>query len=119
MEVAGVKPERLALEWASAAEAPLFVRLITTFTDRIKQLGPLWDPEAMTREELNLKLSAASSAVQSVKLRMRFGKFAQQLRKQNGYSDDVIEVKMAEKVNDTIIREMAKTLNPEPITLVR
>jgi len=108
MEVVGVKPERLTLDWASAAEAPLFVELITRFTDQIKQLGALGTAEGMAREELKLKLSAARFAVESVKLRTRFAKLAQDLREGNGYAPDVIEAKMAEKVNDAIMREIAK-----------
>lgn len=108
MEVAGVKPERLALDWASAAEASLFVELITKFTSLLKELGPLGEAEGISREELKLKLLAASSAVKSVKLRTRFAKLAQNMRKGNGYASDVIEAKMGEKVNDAIIREIAK-----------
>ena len=108
MEVAGVKPERLALDWASAAEAPLFVELITNFTNRLKELGPLGEAEGISQEELKLKLLAARSAVKSVRLRTRFGKLARELRQANGYAPDVIEAKMAEKVNDAIMREMAK-----------
>lgn len=35
-------------------------------------------------------------------------RLAQDLRQGNGYAPDLIEAKMAEKVNDTIIREIAK-----------
>jgi len=108
MEVAGVKPERLALDWASAAEASVFVELITRFTSLLKELGPLGEAEGISREELKLKLLAARSAVKSVKLRTRFAKLAQDLRQGDGYAPDVIEAKMGEKVNDAIIREISK-----------
>ncbi|MBE9580481.1 MAG: hydrogenase iron-sulfur subunit [Proteobacteria bacterium] len=108
LEIAGVEPKRLGLNWASAAEAPLFVRLITSFTDTIKQLGPLGDTEAMAKDELKLKLSAARSAVESVKLRTRWGKLAMNLRKENDYAPEVIKAKMAEKINEAMMREMAK-----------
>lgn len=108
MEVAGIKPQRLALDWASAAEASLFVELITKFTDLLKELGPLGEAERTSREELKVRLLAARSAVKSVRLRTRFGKLAQDMRKGNGYAPDVIEAKMAEKLNDAIIREIEK-----------
>lgn len=103
-----MKPERLALNWASAAEASLFVELITKFTSLLNELGPLGEAEGISREELKLKLLAARSAVENVRLRTRFAKLAQELRQGNGYAPDVIEAKMAEKVNDAIIREIAK-----------
>ena len=108
MDIAGVKPERLALDWASAAEAPLFVELITRFTNLLKELGPLGEAEGISREELKLKLLAARSAVKSVRLRTRFAKLAQDLRKGNGYASDVIAGKMDEKINDAIVREITK-----------
>ena len=108
MEVAGVKPERLALEWASAAEASLYVGLITKFTNQVKELGPLGEAEGIDPEELKLKLLAARSAVENVKLRTRFAKLAQKLRADDEHTPEVIEATMAEKVNDAIIREIAK-----------
>jgi hypothetical protein len=104
MEIAGVKPERLALEWASAAEASLYVELITKFTNQIKELGPLGEAEGIDPEALKLKLSAARSAVENVKLRTRFAKLAQQLRDGNELTPELIEATMTEKVNDAIIR---------------
>ena len=36
----GIEPERLRLEWISAAEAEKFQRVITEFIDEIKKMGP-------------------------------------------------------------------------------
>jgi len=108
MEIAGVRPERLVLDWASAAEAPLFVELITKFTSEVKALGPLGEAEGVPVEKLKSKLLAARSAVENVKLRTRFAKLAQELRDGNKHTPEVIEDKMAEKVNDAIAREIAK-----------
>ena len=107
---AGVKPERFSLDWASAAEAQLFVELITKFTGRIKELGPLGEAEGIARNELKVRLSAARSAVESHKLRTRIGKLAKELRHIQDYSPDLIEEKMAEKLNEAIIKEMDKHL---------
>jgi len=107
---AGVKPERFSLDWASAAEAQLFVELITQFTSRIKELGPLGEAEGIARDELEVNLSAARAAVESHKLRTRIGKLAKELREINDYSAGVLEEKMAEKLNEAIIKEMDKHL---------
>ena len=37
----GINPDRFGLQWASAAEAPRFVKLITDFTMKTKELGPI------------------------------------------------------------------------------
>lgn len=36
----GLEPERLKLEWVSAAEGQAFAQVITEFTEEIKNLGP-------------------------------------------------------------------------------
>jgi len=105
---AGLAAERFALDWASAAEAPLFVRLISEFTQRIKDLGPLGKVENMSPEELKLKLAAARAAAESIKLRTRFAKLTAELRRGNRYEPEAIEAKMAEKLNDAIVREIQK-----------
>ncbi len=37
----GIEPERLKMEWVSAAEGQRFAQVVTEFTDELKQLGPL------------------------------------------------------------------------------
>lgn len=41
LEDAGIDPDRFALKWISSAEASVFAEIITRFTQKIKQLGPL------------------------------------------------------------------------------
>jgi len=36
----GIDPQRLHLEWISAAEGKLFAKIVTKFTEKIKFLGP-------------------------------------------------------------------------------
>jgi len=36
----GIEPERLRLEWVSAAEGQRFAQVVTEFTEEIKKLGP-------------------------------------------------------------------------------
>lgn len=108
MKSAGVMPERFALEWASAAEAPLYVELITKFTRQMKDLGPLGEAEGVPIEELQLKLMACRSAVEGLKLRTQFAKLTQKLRVEGEYTSDAIEAKMSEKINDAIVKELEK-----------
>jgi len=41
----GIEPERLCLEWVSAAEGKKFVSVINHFTEEMRTLGPLKLPE--------------------------------------------------------------------------
>ena len=105
---AGIDSERLALNWASAAEAPLYVELITGFTNSIKDLGPLGSIEGLARDEIKSKLSVALAAVENVKLRVQIAKLAQGMRKLNDYSPESVEAEISKKVNDTILKVMDK-----------
>lgn len=105
---AGINPERFVLDWASAAEAPLYVELITKFTQKVKTLGVLGKNEGKTPEEIKFNLAAARAAVESVRLRTRIGKAVQDMRKINDYSPQAIDFRIAEKLDTAIIREMQK-----------
>lgn len=41
LEVFGIEPDRLRLEWVSASEGQRFVQVVTEFTERMRELGPL------------------------------------------------------------------------------
>jgi F420-non-reducing hydrogenase iron-sulfur subunit len=110
LKEAGVNLERFTLDWASAAEAPLYVELITNFTKKIKELGPLGAAEGIPLEELKLRLLAARTAAESVKLRTQLAKLTLDLRQENTYSAEAIEAKMSNKLNEAIGREMEKSV---------
>lgn len=40
VKILGLEPERVRLEWISAAEGPRFAQVINEFTDQIRRLGP-------------------------------------------------------------------------------
>ncbi|MBU0494135.1 MAG: hydrogenase iron-sulfur subunit [Chloroflexi bacterium] len=41
LEVFGIEPDRLRLEWVSASEGQRFAQVVTDFTETIRRLGPL------------------------------------------------------------------------------
>jgi F420-non-reducing hydrogenase iron-sulfur subunit len=108
LESLGLNPERLALHWASAAEGLLFVHLITNFTKKVAQLGPLGAISGFSPQDLKRKLAAARAAVTDVKLRIRFAQLARDLRQERDYSWEVLTAKMAEKVGPAIRQTLAQ-----------
>jgi hypothetical protein len=104
----GVNPDRFALDWASAAEAPLYVEIITKFTNHIKELGPLGETERISHEKLSSRLSMASSLAANVKLRTRFARLTRAFRQKNDYSAELLEAEMSERLDAAILREMEK-----------
>ena len=99
-----INTDRVALEWASAAEGPLFVKLITEFTSKIKDIGTLGSGEGLNREELMRKIKAASMAVEGMKVRMAFAKQAKQMKKDEAYG----HLPSEEKLLTVLMNEMAR-----------
>ncbi|MFC1865006.1 hydrogenase iron-sulfur subunit [Chloroflexota bacterium] len=68
LEQIGVNPERLRLEWVSASEGIRFAEVITDFTKKLKELGPLGIGEGIDENGLKLKLKAVKNLVPYIKL---------------------------------------------------
>ena len=69
LELAGVDPDRLILDWVSAGEGKRFATLVRDFTERIKVLGPFG--LAQDREE---QLAAAWRVVEDERIRWLMGR---------------------------------------------
>jgi hypothetical protein len=107
----GINPARFSLQWASAAEAPRFVKLITEFTGKVKELGPLGQAEGIAPDELQAKLEKGLAAVSSRKVRMVYGTTAKAIRKEGIFTPEYINAVIEEKLNKAIVG--ALTAEPE------
>lgn len=99
----GIRPERFNLQWASAAEAPRFVKLITQFTQQIKELGPLGHAEGLSYVEAKARVQKAFEMVSDRKLRVGFGNVTKTLRQEGANLTD-------EKIVQTIDEKLSKTI---------
>jgi len=99
LEEIGIRKERYDLQWASAAEAPRFVQMITEFTQRMKELGPIGQAEGIPAEELQERLEKALTFVSAQKSRISYGNATKAVRKDAVWTrehiDEVIQTKMA------------------------
>lgn len=102
LEEVGIRKERYDLQWASAAEAPRFVKLITDFTDRMREFGPLGEAEGLSQEEIKERLEKALAAVSDQKVRVSFGNAAKAVRKDAVWTP--------EHINEVVTTKMAKSL---------
>jgi len=99
----GIRPERFNLQWASAAEAPRFVKLITEYTKQIKELGPLGQAEGLTPAEAKARVQKALDLVSDRKLRVGFGNVTKTLRQEGAkVTDGSIAQTIDEKLSKTI-----------------
>ena len=78
LEYAGLSPDRLRLEWVSASEGVRYAEVVTDFSTRLKELGPIGAGEGMDQSALKRKLDAIKKIlpyiklVEREKLRVRF-----------------------------------------------
>jgi coenzyme F420-reducing hydrogenase delta subunit/Pyruvate/2-oxoacid:ferredoxin oxidoreductase delta subunit len=60
LEQIGLKPERLRIEWVSAAEGNRFAEIVTDFTKRLRELGPFGTGEGKDPGQLRRDLETAA-----------------------------------------------------------
>jgi F420-non-reducing hydrogenase iron-sulfur subunit len=87
--LAGLNPDRLMLDWVSAGEGERFATLVTGFTKRTTELGPLGQSEGLDADEVQLRLAAAKRTVESQRTRWLVGRKQELLEKGNVYGEAV------------------------------
>jgi coenzyme F420-reducing hydrogenase delta subunit len=68
MQLIGIDPERLRIEFMSGGDGHILVDVINKFTDTVRGLGPLGEPEGLDRRALQLRLAAVRKLVPYLKL---------------------------------------------------
>lgn len=86
VEKTGINKERVMLEWVSASEGQKFADVVSEFTEKIREMGPV-DIGAKPVEYLNLK--AARAAAEEFRLRALISKEEKLVEKGNIYGEDV------------------------------
>ncbi|HET98662.1 MAG TPA: hydrogenase iron-sulfur subunit [Desulfurivibrio alkaliphilus] len=86
----GVNKDRFLIEWASAAEGPNFVKIITAFTKRMTELGPLGVSEGLNPGELRASLATAAETARGRKVRTGLINAAKEMMKGSDFSRKTI-----------------------------
>jgi coenzyme F420-reducing hydrogenase delta subunit len=94
LERIGVNPERLRLEWISAAEGSRFAEIMSDFAARTRDLGPLGKGEGIDEAGLGRDLEALGQLVPYLKLVER-----EKLRIPAGSEEAVNELYSSDEVN--------------------
>ncbi len=102
----GIREERFSIQWASAAEAPRFVKLITNFTQQMKELGPIGQAEGLSPEEVKERLQKGLDAVNNQKVRISYGNAAKAVRKDaiwtKDHIDEIVKTKTAKSLDKVL-----------------
>jgi coenzyme F420-reducing hydrogenase delta subunit/ferredoxin len=86
MEHIGLNPERLRIEFMSAADGILFTEVVNDFGKKVKALGPLGEGEGLERAELAARLKRVAKLVPYLKLTQR-EKLASRLSREEEYRE--------------------------------
>lgn len=98
----GVARERFLIDWASAAEGPNFVKIITAFTNRIAGLGPLGQAEGKDPQTLRRELAQSAEAARARKLRLGLINASKEMMKSRDFSRPAVAGLVREKCAKTL-----------------
>jgi coenzyme F420-reducing hydrogenase delta subunit len=105
---AGIHPDRLHLDWVSAAEGERFANIVTDFTSQIQSLGPMGEAEGLEGEELSDRLSAVQSALSGEKLRWLVGRELALVEEGNVYGEGVEEDEILSVIQENMEKEYTR-----------
>lgn len=105
LEKIGVNPERLRLEWVSAGEGVRFAEVITSFSAKVKSLGPLGSAEGIPVDELSSRLQMAEELVPYIKLVER-ERLRVPVRTEEGYKEFFGSERFDQLFNELILDKL-------------
>jgi len=98
----GIARERFLIDWASAAEGPNFVKIITAFTDRVATLGPLGEAEGKDPAILRQQLAEGAEAARGRKIRTGLLNASREMMQSRDFSREGIAGLVREKCAKTL-----------------
>jgi len=107
LELAGVDPDRLVLDWVSAGEGKRFATLVSDFTERIKALGPF--SLAQDREKWQERLAAARRVVESEQIRWLVGREREMVDKRDVYGQAVSQEAFDALLESSVVAEYLRS----------
>jgi len=104
----GLSPERLLVDWVSAAEGERFATLVREFTQKMRKLGPLGKETDLELEQLKTRLTAAKEAMAQQRVRWLVGRERELVEDKNVFGDKVSQEEFDQLMFQTIEKEFAQ-----------
>jgi coenzyme F420-reducing hydrogenase delta subunit len=105
---AGLSPERLLVDWVSAAEGERFATLVEDFTEKTRKLGPLGKETDLDPQQLRTRLVAAKEALAQERTRWLMGREWELVEDRNVFGEKVAQEEFDQLMYQTIEKEFAK-----------
>jgi F420-non-reducing hydrogenase iron-sulfur subunit len=104
----GLSPERLLIDWVSAAEGERFAALVKEFTETVRKLGPLGGETNLKLQQLRTRLIAAKETLTQEKLRWLVGRERELVEHKNVFGEKVSQEEFDQLMLETIEKEFAR-----------
>jgi len=121
LEHIGVNPQRLRIEWVSAAEGIRFAEVMNDVARRLQALGPLGEGEGIDKNALKLRLEAVENLLPYIKLveRERLGvRFETEEKVNEFFRSDECDRLFRELIADQFaISQMMLLLRESPLSV--
>ena len=106
LEILGVNPERLFLDWVSASEGERFANLVRDFIEKIKDFGPLRVDVPL--EELQRRLVSARDVLSQQRMRWLINRERDLLENGNVFGESVNQDEFNKVKFEALTREYEK-----------
>ena len=106
LQLIGLSPDRLRLEWIAASEGSRFAEVMSEFADRLREMGPLGREEDIDRATVELRLRAADRLVPYLKLVER-EKLRVPTKSEEAYNDFFMSDEVNRLFSDSIADKLA------------
>jgi len=104
----GLSPERLLVDWVSAAEGERFATLMREFTEKVRKLGPLGNETKLETQKLKTRLASAKEALAQQRIRWLVGRERELVEDKNVFGEKVSQEEFDRLMSQTIEKEFAK-----------
>ena len=120
LELIGINPERLRLEWVGASEGIRFAEIMNNVSNSIKELGPLGKGEGIDMKGLKFKLEAVKNLLPYIRLvereRLRI-QFKTEEEYKEYFASEEVEKLFKELIIDKLaISEIVSLLRDKPLS---
>ena len=104
----GLSPERLLVDWVSAAEGERFATLVREFTEKVRKVGPLGKETDLDFERLKTRLTAAKEALAQERIRWLVDREMELVEEKNVFGEKIPQEEFDQLMLQTIEKEFAK-----------
>jgi len=104
----GLEPERLRLEWVSAAEGQRFAQVVTEFTEQVRKLGPSPIACKNPNQTILKNVLAAKEAAADSRLRVLVGRERELTEKTNVYDEKITQEEFDALLNSVVEAEYSR-----------